>query len=187
MNPIFSIGHSTHSADKLRQLLAAHQISAVADVRSSPYSRLNPQFNRETLCKNLRSGHISYVFLGTELGARTEDRSCYVEGRVQYDLLARTSLFQQGLDRACRGAETHRIALLCAEKEPLECHRCILVSRHLVARGADVRHILQDGVLESHGDTVARLLRELRLEERELFRSHEDLVLEAYRRLTNPR
>lgn len=181
MNPIFSIGHSTHSAEKLGELLTMHSISAIADVRSSPYSRVNPQFNRETLRSFLKSKGIAYVFLGVELGARSEDRACYVNGKVQYSLLARTPTFQEGLERVHRGAETHRIALLCAEKDPLDCHRCILVSRQLLSRGLAVQHILSNGRVESHEDSIIRLMKVLRLTDRELFRTTEDLVEEAYR------
>src|SRR5208337_3909202 len=113
------------------------------------------------------------------LGARSEDPSCYVDGKVQYDLLAQTTLFAQGLDRVCRGTSKYRIALLCAEKDPLTCHRCILVSRYLIARQFDVQHILANGRLESHADALTRLMGELRLQNLELFRSRDDLVLDA--------
>ena len=106
----------------------------------SVYSRMNAQFNREALRDLLKATNIAYVFLGRELGARSEDPECYVQGRVQYDRLARAALFQQGLTRVLQGREQHRIALLCAEKDPLTCHRGILVSRELAARGVDVEH-----------------------------------------------
>jgi uncharacterized protein (DUF488 family) len=176
---VFTIGHSKHSADKFRDLLTAHKVTAVADVRSSPYSRFNPQFNREKLRADLKRDRIAYVFLGEELGARSKDPSCYVEGKVQYDRLAQTALFQHGVDRVTRGAQKHRIALMCAEKDPLTCHRCILVSRHLVAREIGVQHILADGRIESHDEVLARLLRELQLPE--LFRPRNEVVEEAYR------
>jgi uncharacterized protein (DUF488 family) len=176
---VFTIGHSTHGADRFRELLTGHNVNAVADVRSSPYSRFNRQFNREKLRADLKNDRIAYVFLGDELGARSQDRSCYVDGKVRYDLLAQTSLFQHGLGRVIRGAQTHRIALMCAEKDPLTCHRCILVSRHLVAQQVDVQHILADGRLESHAEALARLLRELQLPE--LFRPRDELMVEAYR------
>jgi uncharacterized protein (DUF488 family) len=181
MAMIFSVGHSTHSAQRFRQLLLEHEISAVADVRSGPYSRMNPQFNREVLRDDLRSSKIAYVFLGTELGARADDRGCYVDSKVKYDRLAKTMLFQSGLDRVLTGALKHRIALLCAEKDPLTCHRCILVARELVVRGASVRHILSDATIETQDEALHRLLSELGLQERDLFRSREELIAEAYR------
>lgn len=122
----------------------------------------------------------STVFLGRELGARTDDRSCYVEGKVQYDRLASTKLFREGLEQVAADATRHRIALLCAEKDPLRCHRTILVCRHLVASGFRVKHILEDGRLESHEDALSRLLAELGLPERDLFRSRNEIIEEAY-------
>lgn len=154
---IYTIGHSRHSPERFVELLHAHGVTAVADVRSSPYSRFSPTFNRETLAKLLESAGIAYVFLGDELGARSKDPECYVDGKVQYRRLARTELFQQGLKRVETGARRYRLALMCAEAEPLDCHRTILVARELVALGWPVRHILSDGQLESHETTIERL------------------------------
>lgn len=181
-NVVYTIGHSTHSKEKLLELLLRHEITAVADVRSRPFSRMNPQFNQGTLRSDLKATGISYVFLGRELGARTKDRACYVDGKVQYDLLARTTLFQEGLARIQDGCARHRIALLCAEKDPLACHRTILVCRHLVGRGVMPLHILEDGRIETHEDAVVRLLREHGLTEHELFRTREEVIAEAYAR-----
>lgn len=177
---VLTIGHSNHSSTKLIELLKAHQVTAVADVRSQPYSRMNPQFNREPLRSALKDAGITYVFLGRELGARTEDPSCYVEGKVQYDRLAKTVLFQKGLTRVEHGASRFRVTLLCAEKDPLACHRTILVSRHLVARGVRVAHILEDGRLEHHHEALQRLLTEVGMTERDFFRSGDELIMEAY-------
>lgn len=177
---VYTIGHSTHPAEKVVDLLRRHRVTTLTDVRSRPYSRMNPQFNREAFSTELKAVGIAYVFLGRELGARSEDRNCYVEGKVQYELLARTELFQAGLERVIQGMTSHRVALMCAEKDPLTCHRAILVCRHLVARGVDVKHILEDGRLESHDDAISRLLRELGLPECDLFRSRNEIVEEAY-------
>src|SRR5260370_22847020 len=146
----FKIGHSTHTLQHFFSLLKSHNITAFCDVRSKPYSRNNPQFNREDLKTALSNQGIVYVFLGRELGARSEDPTCYDDGKVQYDRLARTDLFRDGLDRIQEGAKKYRIALMCAEKDPLDCHRTILVARHLQALGFEVQHILADGGLESH-------------------------------------
>lgn len=107
-NSVFTIGHSTHSSEVFCALLRQHQVEALADVRSSPFSRFNPQFNREPLEQFLKANGIRYVFLGKELGARSEDRSCYLDGRVQYGRLAQTPIFQSGLGR--RGHFASRIA-----------------------------------------------------------------------------
>jgi len=180
MTTVFTVGHSTHTPEYFVDLLRQHGVTAVCDVRSRPYSRMNPQFNREELKEALRLAGIAYVFLGTELGGRSEDPDCYENGQVQYDRLAQTELFRRGLDRVRAGAETYSLALMCAEKEPLECHRTILVARHLDARGVDIRHIHGDGHTESHADAVERLLRQLRLPENDMFRSHAEVLADAY-------
>src|SRR5262249_22936578 len=154
-------------------LLRQHGITAVADVRSNPYSRYNPQFNRENLQKALADAGVAYRFLGEELGARSDDPNCYEGGKVRYDKLAETPAFQRGLQRVRSGMKEHRIALMCAEKEPLECHRTILVSRHLAALGLDVQHIHVDGTLESHREAIERLSREFNMPEEDLFQTHE--------------
>lgn len=102
---VFTIGHSRHPAEQFIQLLELHGVTAIADVRTHPYSRLNPLYNRETLQQTLAEHGIAYVFLGRELGARSDDPSCYVDGRVQFDRLARAPLFQRGLERIREGAE----------------------------------------------------------------------------------
>lgn len=177
---VYTIGHSTHSIEKLIELLKQQSITAVSDVRSSPYSRMNPQFNREPLKQALRAANIQYVFLGKELGARSEDRRCYRDGQVQYDLLAQTDLFKKGIERAAEGARKYRVALLCAEKEPLECHRTILVSRKLAEDGLTVRHILGDGRVEEHDRAIERLIAMLKISQNDMFRSNDEAIREAY-------
>ncbi|HTS66206.1 MAG TPA: DUF488 domain-containing protein [Candidatus Acidoferrales bacterium] len=178
---VFTIGHSTHEIERFLELLRAHGITAVGDVRSNPYSRMNPQYNREPLKAVLTAAGIAYVFLGRELGARSDDPSCYQAGKVQYDRLARTPLFLEGLERVREGMARYRLALMCAEKEPLECHRGILVSRHLDAAGIGVQHILADGSLESHTAAIERLRDQLNLPESDLFRTPQEVLEDAYR------
>jgi len=178
-NPVLTVGHSTHSIEIFLTLLTRHGVTALADVRSTPYSRTNPQFNRETLERHVKEHAINYVFLGAELGARSNDLTCYDHGRVQYARLAQTDLFRAGIDRVIRGANEFRIALMCAEKEPLDCHRTILVARALVDLDVTVQHILADGRLESHDATMERLLKIVGLPDHELFRSRDELVTEA--------
>jgi uncharacterized protein (DUF488 family) len=181
--PIFTVGHSNHSLEYFLALLHQHAITAVCDVRSHPCSLRNPQFNLQELKESLRSHNISYVPLGKELGARSEDPSSYQQGKISYERLAETDLFHQGLDRVQKGMKTHRVVIMCAEKEPLECHRTILVSRHLAVRGLEVHHIHADGAIETHTDALRRLATalNLRADELHLFCSQEDLLTEAYR------
>lgn len=182
---VFTIGHSTHSIEKFIALLSAHGIQVVADVRSSPFSKFNPQFNRENLQNSLKASGIRYVFLGKELGARSEDPACYVADKVQYDRLAKTPLFQSGLDRVIEGMNNYRIALMCAEKDPLDCHRTILVARELLKRGAAITHILEDGALESHTESISRLVTSLGMSMDDLFISRDEIIEHAYSRQAN--
>jgi len=182
---VYTIGHSNHSRDRLIELLMQHKINAVCDVRSSPYSRMNPQFNREELKLSLSEIGIRYVFLGKELGARSEDKSCYRNGQVQYDLLAQTDLFKSGIERVRQGAESYKLALMCAEKEPLECHRTILVSRQLAEEGMPIKHILGNGDLEDHENAIQRLVATLNLHDYDMFRSRDAIISEAYLRQAN--
>lgn len=179
---VYTIGHSKHTLDQFVSLLTPHLVTVLADVRSAPYSRFNPQFNKDALASDLKARGIKYVFLGRELGGRSDDLSCYENGRVQYGRLARTELFKQGIERVIRGARKHRIALMCAEKEPLECHRTLLVARVLDEQGIQVVHILGDGRMESHQSAMERLLDIAGLPHEDLFRTRADLIEEALER-----
>lgn len=179
---VYTVGHSTHSIEKFIELLKGAHIDAVSDVRSRPFSRMNPQFNRENLKTSLSAEGIKYVFLGKELGARSDDQSCYRNGQVQYDLLANTELFKQGIRRVKEGAQKYQVALMCAEKEPLDCHRTILVARELVKEGIGVKHILADGSIEDHESAIGRLIQKLRIPGSDMFRSENIAIDEAYSR-----
>lgn len=182
--PIYTIGHSDHPVERFVSLLERHRVDAVADVRSAPHSRWQPHFNRENLRRELRARGVGYVFLGRELGARSDDPGCYDElGRVSYRRLAATPLFQSGIRRLQRGSDRMTIALMCAEREPLECHRTILVARELEARGTPVVHILADGNTESHDETLARLADRVGVPDFDFFRTGEELRDEAYAKL----
>lgn len=181
MSVVFTIGHSHHTDEAFVALLRLHQITAVADVRSHPYSRFAPQFNREPFRVFLASQGIRYVYLGDELGARRSEAECYQEGRVCYPLVAQTAAFQRGVERVLKGAGAHRIALLCAEKEPMQCHRSILVCRHL-RNVLDVGHIREDGSIETQDEFEARLLDLFDLPPGDLFRSRAEMLDEAYDR-----
>lgn len=168
MNPLYTIGHSTHDWEHFVQLLQLHRIDVLGDVRSVPYSRFTPQYNRESLSGGLARYGIKYVFLGQELGARRSEPECFVNGKVIYDFVAKTPAFQRGMERLRTGIAKYRVAIMCAEKDPLECHRTILVAHHAKAF-AEVSHILADGSLEPHAHAEARLMAEHKLGEDDLF------------------
>ena len=182
MNTLFTIGHSDHELAKLVDLLRRHQVEVVADVRSQPYSARLPQFNKELLERGLREQGFQYVFLGRELGARRDEPQCYVEGQARYDLVAKTAAFAKGLERVRHGLEKYLVALLCAEKDPLTCHRTILVCRHLRGLGFPIQHIHEDGCLEAHAAAEERLLQITGDAEPFLFSSRQEQIERAYDR-----
>lgn len=177
---IYTVGHSTQPFESFLSLLSKNQISAVADVRSSPYSRHAPQFNTDALKSALKENGVAYVFLGKELGARSEDESCYIDNVVSYQRLAQTSLFLSGIRRVEDGSQRYRVALMCSERDPTECHRTILVSRVLQERGAQISHILGDGTLEPHRNTMLRVLDILGTPRGDMLDSEDDLIARAY-------
>ena len=267
--PVLTIGHSNHEPQAFVSLLRTHGVDAVVDVRSAPYSRYLPHFNKEHLERILRESGIRYAFKGKELGGQPADRACYdADGRIQYDKLAETDAFKEGIAyvletaaaqpaagsdtaavhpstgsgrtaaegtggrtgagraagrtaaegdavraiagrdggravagrdggrmaaegdavRAVAGREGGRtaaapaggLALMCSEKEPLECHRTLLISRTLAGRGVAVAHIHADGSLESHQDAMNRLLDLFKLPHHgDLFRPREAVIDDA--------
>lgn len=156
---IYTIGHSNHAVLRLIDLLRDAAIACVADVRSVPFSRRNPQFSQKALAASLKDAGIGYWFLGDALGARPKDPACHEHGRISYARLAATPAFREAIAALIGESHGKRLALMCAEKEPLDCHRTILVGRALVQRGAELRHILADGRIEPHRETEDRLLR----------------------------
>ncbi len=176
---IYTVGHSNHPIEKFVGLLTAHDIGAAADVRSQPFSRRHPQFNKERLAAHLQQHGIAYVFLGRELGARSEDPACYENGKVQYPRLAASASFKSGIDRVLAGAEKYRVALMCAEKEPLDCHRTLLVSRALEQAGVSIVHILADGSLEPQEKTMSRLIDMEGLAKDDMFDERAELIAAA--------
>ncbi len=178
---IFTLGHSNRTLEEFLDLLKRHDIDAVADVRSQPYGRLD-HFNREVLAAALKAARIEYIFLGKELGARRDEQECYVGGKAVYEKIAELRVFKEGLSCLTRRAQSSRLAILCAEKEPLDGHRTILICRHLKDSELCIRHILADGSLEEHSQTEKRLVRKMGIE-RTLFEPNltdADMVQRAY-------
>jgi uncharacterized protein (DUF488 family) len=169
MTTIYTIGHSNYPQARFIALLRGAGITALADVRSTPFSRRHPQFSKPALSAALQAAGIAYVFLGEELGGMRKDPALQRDGAPDYEKIAATESFGRGLDRAMDGAGRYRIALMCAEREPLDCHRFLLVSRHLALRGARINHILGDGSIEAHEQTLRRLLAKTHLDPGELF------------------
>ncbi|MEW5733486.1 MAG: DUF488 domain-containing protein [Thermodesulfobacteriota bacterium] len=180
---IYTIGYSVLSLSGFLALLEEVGVTAVADVRSQPWSQRFPDFSRETLRLRLEQAGIAYVFLGDGLGARSNNPACYKNGKISFPLVAREEKFRKSIERLLAGAAKFRIAALCAEKDPLLCHRAILVARALHEMGVPVRHIHADGVLETHADLESRMLRKLKMSECDLFSNREENLALAYERM----
>ena len=154
--PLYSIGHSNHPLDAFLDLLRSHGIEVLLDVRSAPYSRYVPHFNPANLKTALKEAGFQYIYMGKELGGRPEGAEFYdAEGHVRYDRLAESPLFLAGLDRLITGAERYRVAMMCSEENPTDCHRRLLITRVLAGRGIPVQHIRGDGRIESEAALAA--------------------------------
>lgn len=187
---LYSIGHSNQSLDGFLILLNAHDVNCVIDVRSVPASTYSPQFNQESLKYFLKSHGVQYLHFGDEFGARRTD--CLNESeQVDFEKAVETPLFQKGVERVMKGLEKgFRIAFMCSEADPLECHRFSLVSRYFYDQGLDVQHILKDGTLALHASLEKEMInqflhsRKYRLPEVDLLfgtYSQEDQRKDAYR------
>jgi len=155
---LLTIGHSNHSPQRFLELLRAADVERLADVRTVPFSRRLPHFCRGALEAMLGKAGIDYLFLGAELGGRPARPELYSAGVADYERMATEATFRAGLERVSAFAAGGRAVVLCAEREPLDCHRCLLVGRRLAEAGARVAHILADGTIERHAATEARLL-----------------------------
>ncbi|MEM8721824.1 MAG: DUF488 domain-containing protein [Cyanobacteria bacterium P01_G01_bin.39] len=139
---LFTVGHSNLTIEDFINLLVKYKINAIADVRSHPYSNYLPHFNRDLLKFELLKAKIKYVFLGNELGARPKDLSCYIQGKVIYSKIASSDSFKTGIERILTGLDTYCIALMCSEKDPLSCHRTILICKYLRKLDIKINHIV---------------------------------------------
>ena len=178
---ILTIGHSNRTVEDFVQLLQPFSVTRIVDVRSAPYSRFVPHFNREVLQRSLRSAGLRYEYRGRQLGGRPEDPTHYMGRRADYGAMAASPAFNEACSRLRELAHREACVLMCSEAEPLECHRFLLVSRTLVGLGESVSHILPNGSLESHSETEHRLLRVTGFEQRDLWDTA-DALPDAYER-----
>jgi len=163
----FTIGHSNYEVQKLIDLLKLHQIQYIFDVRSSPYSQRNPQYNRENIKLTLDKNDTRYIFIGDLLGARYENPDLYFFDRqiVDFEKIRKLESFKQGIKRV-RGCldQNNRVALMCSEKDPFNCHRFALVSFSLVKEGVIVKHILENGSIVTNDLLEDRLISQYKID-----------------------
>jgi uncharacterized protein (DUF488 family) len=155
--PLLTIGHSNHPREHFLALLARHAVETVADVRSVPYSRFAPQYRKAPLASALGDAGIGYLFLGEQLGGKPP-RDAAGPSRLGYAERTREPAFADGIAQLLAAVRQSRVALLCRERDPLECHRLHLICRYLTPAGLDIRHILPDGTIEPQRETERRLL-----------------------------
>jgi uncharacterized protein (DUF488 family) len=159
MNRIYTIGHSVYEIGYFINLLNKYEIDLVLDVRSTPYSKHAPQFNRKVIKKSLENKEINYEFLGDVFGARQKDHALFNEkGILDFDKFKDADSFKKALNKVIENINLSNIVLMCSEKEPLDCHRSILISKAFSNHGVEVYHILDNGELESHKSLENRLL-----------------------------
>jgi uncharacterized protein (DUF488 family) len=155
---LFTIGHSNHPIDHFVALLRGADVTALADVRSQPFSRRSPWFSAGTLGERLATEGIAYVPLGDALGGRPRDPALLHDGVPDYAAMAATPEFRAGIDRVIEGTRRFRVCLMCAERDPLACHRCLLVAPAFAERGLRVGHVLADGSIVAHAEIEQSLL-----------------------------
>lgn len=156
---LYSIGHGNKTLEEFIQELKAFNIEYVIDVRSKPYSKWNPDFNRENLKNELEEKLINYSFKGDALGGRPEDPSCYsFEGKIQYDKLKTKDFFKNGLERLVNANKKNvPVAIMCSESKPTECHRSKLIGRELMNKSISINHIINKSVCKTQEEIIIEI------------------------------
>lgn len=159
MDTIYTIGHSNLHSDRFLDLLKKYNITMVVDIRSVPFSRFYPQFNKENLAKSLDMAGINYIFEGDRLGGRIKDKECFISRQipkrknniaelVDFEVLKKRDWFNQGINNIIERSKSNCVSILCSEEQPLRCHRNLLVARYLFDLGYKVLHIRGSGEIE---------------------------------------
>lgn len=156
--PIFTVGYGTRSVDELAAVLHTYAIEFLIDVRSAPYSRYKPEFSKEALEAGIKERGLRYLFMGDSLGGRPDDPTCYVDGRVDYARVQDRPFYQAGIARLKTAfAQGRRLALMCSEGKPQDCHRTKLIGATLTALGIPVAHIDENDALLTQAQVIERL------------------------------
>lgn len=157
---LFSIGHSQHEISYFVNMLKTHDINYVLDVRSVPYSKYAINYNREHIKKILNEHDIEYAFMGDFFGARPKNLSLYQpNGYLNFERVENSQAFKIGFQNVKKGIDQgYRIAFMCTEKDPIDCHRAILVSYAFYKSGYSINHIMSDNTIQTQEDINKRLL-----------------------------
>lgn len=156
MRELYTIGHSSHSAEHFLALLQQNRIEVLVDTRSAPYSRYSPQFDREALRDAVTAASVKYLYLGDVVGGRPKDETHYDDkGRARYAKMGQDADFLAAIERLERGADEFRVALMCSEEDPAHCHRRLLIGRVLMERGTHLLHLRGDGSVQPEAQVAA--------------------------------
>jgi uncharacterized protein (DUF488 family) len=186
VSKIYTIGSSIHTIDEFISLLNKYRVNAVADVRSVPYSQHTPQYNKEVLINFLKGKFIYYLDFCKEFGARRNEEDAYTNSRVDFKKVIKLPDFIHGIERIDAGiSKGYNIALLCTEKDPLDCHRFSLVAKAIIDRlGINVDHILFNGEIINQSDLERKMLCDFEFEN-DLFDDYKTLLENAYEKVIN--
>lgn len=159
-NVLYTIGHSNHTIEKFIKLLKQHEINCVVDVRSNPYSKYNEQFNRENIKRKLNQNGIYYIFMGEEFGARRKEKELYtIDGYLDFEKTVKSSNFLKGVERIKEGLKKNfNIAIMCTEKNPIDCHRNIMIAKYFFDIGYEVKNILENGEIVDQQEITRQLV-----------------------------
>lgn len=157
---IYTIGHSNYPVEKLIDMLKHYNINTVVDIRGTPYSKYNVQYNKETIAQTLKERGFIYIYMAKEFAANRENKISYNnEGYSDFEKVITEKEFLKGIERLKTGCgKGYNIALLGAMQDPIRCHRSILVGRSLRENGFNVKHILDDYTLASQENIEESLL-----------------------------
>lgn len=146
---IYTIGHSNITQESFIEILKSFKIQLVVDVRSSPYSKYVPYFNPENINKSLKENNIRYLFLGNYLGGKPKDEKYYKDDKVDYDLIAKTEHYKEGIVKIMTLNREDNLVLMCSEEDPKSCHRHNLITQSLLKKGFEVIHIRKNGKINN--------------------------------------
>ncbi len=182
---IYSIGHGRRSKEQFLEVLKKNEIKYLIDVRSVPFSKWSPDYNKESLKKFLELNEIAYIFMGDSIGGRPEDESCYdIDGRVDYEKLREKDFFLQGIDRVKTANDKGlNVALMCSESKPTECHRSKLIGRVLVEREIIMQHIDENDKIKDQGIVIGEINKGL--PDKDLFGNSMNYSKKAYKKKEN--
>lgn len=187
---IFTIGHSNYPYEKFIRMIKKYDINCVVDIRETPYSKYNIQYNREAFKESLKKDNIAYIYMGNEFGAKRQTKESYnEEGYADFTKVIKEDIFLKGVERLKKGIEMgYKIVLLAAMQDPIRCHRSIMLGRYLNQNGFNIKYILHEGNLGNQNDIEESLLNKYFIDRNQLSidtllgtsKTRDDMIEEGY-------